>query len=100
MNEKLERADVGDVRATSAGTWTMEGVALSANTAHVLAERGLDLGDHCAHSITEADMAAASLVLTMTRNHAEALGADFAAHADKIHLFSEMIDRHFDVPDP
>lgn len=100
MNEKLKRAGVDDVRATSAGTWTAEGAALSANAERVLAERGLDLGDHRAHNVTEEDMAVASLVLAMTRNHAEALRVDFPAHADKVHLFSEMAGRHFDVPDP
>ena len=100
MNEKLRQAGVDDVRASSAGTWTVEGASLPANTVRVLAERGLNLGDHRAHNVTEADMAAAALVLAMTRNHVEALRVDFAAHADKIHFLSEMVDRRFDVPDP
>ncbi len=100
MNELLKRMGVGDVRASSSGTWAPEGAPLPANTVRVLVERGLDMGDHRAHNVTEKDMAAASLVLAMTCNHAEALRVDFAAHADKVHLFGEMADRRFDVPDP
>jgi len=99
MNERLKRAGISDVRASSAGTWAPEGAPLPANTVRVLAERGLDIGDHHARNVTEEGMAAASLVLAMTRNHAEALRVDFA-HADKVHLFGEMAGRHFDVPDP
>jgi protein-tyrosine-phosphatase len=36
----------------------------------------------------------------MTRHHVEALRLDFSAHADKVHLLSEMAGRRFDVPDP
>jgi len=100
MNERLRQAGIGNVRARSAGTWAAEGAWPPTHTMRVMAERGLDVQDHRAHNVTEADMADASLVLAMTRDHIEALRLDFAAHADKVHLFSEMAGRRFDIPDP
>jgi protein-tyrosine phosphatase len=100
MNERLRQAGIGDVRASSAGTWTLEGALLPAHTRTVLAERGLELEGHRAHNVAEEDVAAASLVLAMARTHAEVLRVDFAAYAGKVQLFSELAGRRFDVPDP
>lgn len=100
MNGRLAGAGVSGVRARSAGTWTAEGAPPPAHTVQVMAERGLDVQGYRAHNVTEADMAAASLVLTMTRDHVEALRLDFPAHAGKVHLLSEMAGRRFDIPDP
>jgi len=66
MNGRLAGAGVSGVRARSAGTWTAEGAPPPAHTVQVMAERGLDVQGYRAHNVTEADMAAASLVLTMT----------------------------------
>lgn len=100
MNRRLAQAGREEVVARSAGTWAAEGALPAANTVEVMAERGLNLENHRAHNVVEADMAAAPLVLGMTRDHVEALRLDFPAHAGKIHLFSEMAGRRFDVPDP
>lgn len=100
MNGQLAGAGISGVRARSAGTWTAEGAPLPAHTVQVMAERGLDVQGYRAHNVTEADIAAASLVLTMTRDHVEALRLDFPAHAGKVHLLSEMAGRCFDIPDP
>jgi len=100
MNGRLAGAGVSGVRARSAGTWAAEGAPPPAHTVQVMAERGLDVQGYRAHNVTEADMAAASLVLTMTRDHVEALRLDFPAHAGKVHLLSEMAGRRFDIPDP
>jgi len=100
MSERLRQSAVHDVVARSAGTWASEGAPAAVNTVQVMAERGLDVQHHRAHTITEADMAKAALVLGMTRDHVEALRLDFPDHAGKVWLFSEMAGRRFDVPDP
>jgi protein-tyrosine phosphatase len=100
MNERLRQAGISHIRARSAGTWAPDGASPPFNTVRAMAERGLDIQGHRAHNVTEADVAAASLVLAMTRDHIEALRLDFPAHAGKILLFSEMAGRRFDVPDP
>ena len=100
MNERLRRAGISEVRALSAGTWTLEGAPLPAHTRTVLAERGLELEGHRAHNVAEEDMVAASLVLAMARTHVEVLRVDFTAHAGKVQLFSELAGRRFDVPAP
>jgi protein-tyrosine phosphatase len=100
MNERLMGAGISKVRIRSAGTWAADCAPPPAYTVQVMAERGLNVQGHRAHNITQADMAAASLVLAMTHHHVEALRLDFPAHAGKVHLLSEMAGRSFDVPDP
>ena len=100
MNERLKREGISDVRARSAGTWAAEGALPPAHTVRVMAERGIDVRGHRAHNAAGMDVAGALLVLGMTRYHVEVLRLDFAAHAGKILLFSEMAARRFDVPDP
>jgi len=100
MNERLKREGTDDVCARSAGTWAAEGALPPTHTVRVMAERGIDVRGHRAHNVNVADVAGALLVLGMTRYHVEVLRLDFAAHADKILLFSEMAARRFDVPDP
>jgi protein-tyrosine phosphatase len=100
MNQRLAGAGVTHVRARSAGTWAADHAQPPSCTVLVMEERDLDVRDHRAHNVTQADMASASLVLAMTRHHVEALRLDFSAHAEKVHLLSEMADRHFDIPDP
>ncbi len=100
MNERLKQTGVRNVRAQSAGTWAAEGAWPPVHTVRVMAERGLDVQDHRAHNVTEADMVEATLVLAMTHDHVEALRLDFANYAGRVHLFSEMAGRRFDIPDP
>jgi protein-tyrosine-phosphatase len=100
MNKRLAGAGVSDVRARSVGTWAVDDAPPPANTVQAMAERGLNVRDHRAHTVTAADMAAASLVLAMTREHAQVLCLDFPAYAHKVRMFSEMAGRRFGVPDP
>lgn len=100
MNERLMAAGISEVHARSAGTWAVDGAQPPAYTVQVMTKRGLDVRGHRAHNVTQADMAAASLILAVTRHHVEALRLDFPAHAGKVHLLSEMAGRRFDVPDP
>lgn len=85
---------------SSAGTWA-EFTRGAAHYSQVEAEkRGLDLTGHQARMITAEMLEEATLVLCMTRNHVEALRAEFPEMADRIYLLSELIGRRFDISDP
>jgi protein-tyrosine phosphatase len=86
--------------AESAGTWALESQAASGHAVTVMAQRGINLAAHRARTITPQLLAAAAVVLVMTRNHVEALASEFPAQRHKIHLLSELKSRSFDIADP
>jgi protein-tyrosine-phosphatase len=87
-------------RATSAGIWTVDDEPASAHAITEMARRGLDLSGHRSRNITRALISEADLVLAMTRQHVEALGAAFPAHGRKVYLLSEMAGQSHDIGDP
>ena len=89
-----------DWRVASAGVWTIDGRLASAHAGEQMAQRGLDLSGHRSRNVSQEMMAEADLVLTMTRQHAEALGAAFPAHARKVYMLSKMAGQMYDIDDP
>jgi protein-tyrosine-phosphatase len=101
MRRKLElegRAD--EVRAASAGVWTVNGRPAVHGAILAMTELGVDIRQHRSRVITERIVENAALILTMTRDHAEALWAEFPAYSDRIHLLSEMVGYGYDIEDP
>jgi len=84
----------------SAGVWTVDGRPASTYAIEEMARRGINLRGHRSRNVTREMMAEADLVLTMTRQHAEALGAAFPEYAHKMYLLSEMVGEMYDVRDP
>ncbi|MBI4788174.1 MAG: low molecular weight protein arginine phosphatase [Chloroflexi bacterium] len=101
FNARARRAgDEGHWFARSAGTWGLEHQAASGYAQTAMAKRGLDLSHHRARTIVRADLAQADVVIVMTRNHRDALVAEFPEYRQKIHLMSELRGRVFDISDP
>ena len=84
----------------SAGTLAQDGVAATAMAQLVMAEKNINLRTHRSRVVTATLLEAATVVLTMTQNHREALCAEFPQYAPKIRLFSQLIDQEFDIHDP
>lgn len=84
----------------SAGTWAGEGLPAARNSLEVLAQQGITLGAHRSHSLTEADLSAANVVLVMTRGQQEAIVAEFPRAAAKVVLLSQLAGPAYDIPDP
>jgi len=84
----------------SAGTSAAEGIMATPFARRVMAERGLDLESHRSRGVTASLLESADLILTMTRNHREALCVEFPQVEHKIHLLSDLIDQTFDIDDP
>lgn len=104
MAEGLLRLRVGldnpDWRIASAGTWTDDGLPASTNTVLVLDERGMDLSDHSSRRVTRELVESYRLVLTMEKNHKEAIRLEFPHLKERVFLLSEMIGKHYNIDDP
>lgn len=101
LNAKISRmGDAGKLIARSAGTWAMENLPASGHAITVMAERGVDLSKHRGHTVTPEDLAAAEVVILMTRSHRDAISAEFPESRPKLHLMSELKGRMFDIEDP
>jgi protein-tyrosine phosphatase len=87
-------------RVESAGTWAAAGQPAAGFSHQVMQERGLDIGDHRSRSITRELMRVFDLILTMEKNHKEALRVEFPELAEKVYLLSEMVGDSHDVDDP
>jgi protein arginine phosphatase len=90
----------GLYQVASAGVWATDGSPASDNAVAVMAERGIDISDHIAHTITSEDMAVADLILVMGREHTQMLRNTWLQYAWKIHLLSEMVGKRQDIQDP
>ena len=75
-----------DWQVGSAGVWTVDGRSATPYGVAEMANRGIDIGGHQSRNITREMMADADLVLVMTRQHAEALGAAFSEHSRKVYF--------------
>lgn len=100
LRRRLEEEGKDDWRVTSAGTWAQLERGAARNSIRVMAERGIDIGEHRARLVTGEMLAQADLVLCMERGHAEALRTEFREAADKIYLLSEMAGRQYSISDP
>ncbi len=100
--ENLLQQDRRDpvIHALSAGTWTRDGIAASPLAMEVMEERGLDISAHRSHHLSRQDVEQAALIVTMTRDHKEALLAEFPAAGKKTFLLSELAGENHDVADP
>lgn len=106
MAEALLRARLAsdearrDWQVASAGVWAAEGRPASTYSVEEMARRGIDLRAHRSRNVTRELMAEADLVLAMTRNHVEALGAAFPEYIPNVHLVSQMVGKEYDIYDP
>jgi protein-tyrosine-phosphatase len=95
LEEGLERH-----RVLSAGVWAVDDHPASDNAIAVMAERGVDISDHIAHTITASDVAEADLILVMTKEHDQVIRHTWPQYGWKIHRLGEMTGKRKDVWDP
>jgi protein-tyrosine-phosphatase len=101
MRRKLERQDrAHELRAASAGVWTVDGRPATESSTMVMAELGIDIRGHRSRLLTKRILENAALILTMTRSHAEAIRAEFPEHRNRVYLLSEMVGYGYDILDP
>jgi protein-tyrosine phosphatase len=96
---RAERA--GDtVRVESAGTWGVDGEGASPLAQDVMASRGIPLDSHIAQTVNREMLERADLIIVMTRNHRDALLAEFPFARPKIQMMSKLNGMEYDIADP
>ncbi len=96
----LAREGLTDYTVCSAGVWAANGRPASPYAIQVMARRGIDISGHRAHSLTQADVDEADLILAMASEHVEVIETLLPQYRSKVYLLSEMAGRRDDVPDP
>jgi protein-tyrosine-phosphatase len=87
-------------RVSSAGVWAVDGRPASEHAITVMAERGVDITNHIAHTLTAEDVAEADLILAMSREHEQMIRNTWPQYDWKLHRLSEMAGKRQDVRDP
>jgi len=103
----------GNFTAASAGLAALEGEPASENSIKVLKNYwGIDISSHKAKALTPDDISESYLVLTMTRNHKEAINSRLPQFKSKVYTLKEYIsdssgmvesqknDHELDISDP
>ncbi|MDD4600056.1 Protein-arginine-phosphatase [bioreactor metagenome] len=100
---KQKAADAGlsgKVRIASAGIAAGGTFPASQHAYSVMKERKLDLGSHRSHQLTAEDIHAADLILTMTKNHQQAILSYLPEVRNKVFTLPEYAGLAADVADP
>jgi len=87
-------------RVFSAGVWALDGQPASEHALAVMAERGIDITDHIAHSITAADVTEADLLLAMSQEHTQMIRNTWPQYTWKVYRLSEMTGKRKNIYDP
>ena len=95
-NKKLP----GSWVVASAGTWARDGDEASANGRELMSSWGMDMTAHRSRIVHRELLSSADLILTMEKNHKEAIQAEFKETAGKVFLLSEMIGADREIRDP
>ncbi len=95
MAEAIFNALAGDAgldwRARSAGVFAVDGYPMAPEAVEVLAEAGIQVGQHRSRALTEAMLYRANLVLTMTPAHVEEMGSAFGGLPESVHVLTEYV---------
>jgi protein-tyrosine-phosphatase len=100
LRRRLADEGLDDRQVISAGVWAADGRQASENAIAVMAERGIDISDHIAHTISGDDVAEADLILVMEREQSQMIRNTWPQYAWKIRRLSEMAGERQDVRDP
>ena len=101
LRQRLRQDGLEDqVQVASAGVYGLDGSPASQPGVEVLAERGIDIAGHRAHTVTEREIADADLVLVMEEGHRRTLFYNYPHLLGKIFLLSEMSGNYGDIKDP
>lgn len=101
LHERLRKDGLEEqVTVSSAGVYGLDGQPASQPGVEVLAERGIDIGDHRAHTVSENEISEADLVLVMEEAHRRTLFYNYPHLLGKIFLLSEMSGNYHDIKDP
>ena len=86
--------------STSAGIYAADGNRASGNAVLAMTDMKIDIRNHRARALTPEILECADLVLTMTKNHKEAILSAFPQFSHKVKTLAEFAQTTGDVSDP
>ena len=99
--EVVRRGDDGDIRVSSAGTWTEAGQPVTADAFTQANLYNINLSLHKSRPLTEDILKDSDLILVMENNHKEAILQEFPFCAERLYLLAEIATGiPKDIPDP
>jgi protein-tyrosine phosphatase len=99
--EKLSRRGRPDIEVVSRGlSVATAGEGMNAKAQATLEARGVDSASHRAQTLTAADVAATTLILTMTAAQAQTVLARHPEAKGKVFALGEYVKRGGDIADP
>jgi protein-tyrosine-phosphatase len=87
-------------QVASAGTWAVPDHPATLLARTVMAEKAIDLSGHLSQLLNSELLRGADVILVMTRQHREAICAEFREATGKTFLLSQLIGQLFDIDDP
>ena len=101
MRQRLAQDGLdSQVSVSSAGVYGLDGSAASQPSVDVLAERGINISAHRAHTVGRKELAEADLILVMEEAQRRTLFYTYPEQLHKIFLLSEMSGDYRDIKDP
>jgi protein-tyrosine-phosphatase len=100
LRQRLAEHGLDRHQVSSAGVWAVDGRPASENAITVMAERGIDITDHIAHTVNANDVAEADLILVMSQEHEQIIQNTWPQYSWKVTRISEMVGKRKNVRDP
>ena len=104
MDRQLRERDLCSLfRTGSAGICAVAGMPASDLAVEVMGQRGIDLSDHRASRVDALEITPDTLIIAMTRRHADDLVSRFPEHAGSVYLLGGLAGGGGpvkEVPDP
>ncbi len=83
----------------SSGLGALVGKPADPFSVELMAEKNIDLSNHCAQQINSVLVSASDLILTMEQKHIEAIRSQFPEARGKVFLIGKWLDNQ-EIPDP
>lgn len=101
LRQALQEMGFADYwRVMSAGTWATPGQPALHAVVSAAPRLGIDLSGHASTRVSRQLISEYDLILVMQASHREALLTEFPDLAERIYLFSDVVERRsYDIPD-
>ena len=101
LRQALQEMGFADYwRVRSAGTWATPGQPALPAAVSAAGHLGIDLSGHSSTRVSRQLISEHDLTLVMQASHHEALLTEFPDLGERIHLFSDVLERRsYDIPD-
>lgn len=99
MAEVLLKHQKPELNIFSSGIGALVGKPADPNSVKLMTEKGIDLTNHCAQQINTVLVSASDLILTMEKNHIDAIQSQFPESRGKVYLIGQW-NNNQEIPDP